>query len=158
MKTIEGTWVAPDAKIAIIISRFNHFINQNLLIGAIDALTRNGNVETDNISTIWVPGAYELPLGARIAAKTGNYDGIIALGSVIRGATAHFDYVAGNTSTGLMNVSLEFSLPVGFGVLTTDTIEQAIERAGSKAGNKGAETALVVLEMLNLLAVIQEKS
>lgn len=154
MKTIEGIQIAADAKIAIIVARFNQFINQNLLAGAIDALTRSGQVKSINITVIWVPGAYELPLAAKIAAKSGKYNGIVALGAVIRGATAHFDYVASNASSGLMNVCLETSLPIGFGVLTTDTIEQAIERAGSKSGNKGAEAALVVLEMLNVLTAI----
>jgi 6,7-dimethyl-8-ribityllumazine synthase len=156
MKTIEGTIMQPSARIAIIVARFNHFINDNLVSGAVDALKRIGQVKEENITVIWVPGAYEIPLTAKVAAQSGKYDAIVALGTVIRGSTAHFDYVAGESSSGLLSTSLEFSIPVGFGILTTESIEQAIERAGTKAGNKGAEAALTVLEMLTVLQAIKE--
>ncbi|TEA27410.1 6,7-dimethyl-8-ribityllumazine synthase [Candidatus Schmidhempelia bombi] len=156
MKTIEGTIMQPSARIAIIVARFNHFINDNLVSGAVDALKRIGQIKEENITVIWVPGAYEIPLTAKVAAQSGKYDAIVALGTVIRGSTAHFDYVAGESSSGLLSTSLEFSIPVGFGILTTESIEQAIERAGTKAGNKGAEAALTVLEMLTVLQAIKE--
>ncbi len=151
MKVIEGIIPAPEAKIAIVISRFNSFINESLLEGALDALKRQGQVSDDNITVVRVPGAYELPLAAKRVAASKKFDAIIALGAVIRGGTPHFDYVAGECNKGLAQVSLEFDTPVAFGVLTTDTIEQAIERAGTKAGNKGAEAALGALEMVNVL-------
>ncbi|USH01847.1 6,7-dimethyl-8-ribityllumazine synthase [Grimontia kaedaensis] len=155
MKVIEGAFAAPNAQVAIVISRFNSFINESLLDGAIDALKRQGQVSEDNITVVRCPGAYELPLVAQRVAKSGRYDAIIALGSVIRGGTPHFDYVAGECNKGLAQVALEFDTPVAFGVLTVDTIEQAIERAGTKAGNKGAEAALSALEMVNLLSQIE---
>lgn len=155
MQTIEGQVAAPKAKIAIITARFNHFINDSLVEGAIDALKRIGQVDEKNITVIKVPGAYEIPLTAKAVAQSKKYDGIVALGTVIRGSTAHFDYVAGESSSGLLSVSLEHTIPVGFGILTTENIEQAIERAGTKAGNKGAEAALTVLEMLNTLKAIK---
>ncbi|WP_392562899.1 6,7-dimethyl-8-ribityllumazine synthase [Orbus sturtevantii] len=155
MQTIEGQVAAPKAKIAIIMARFNHFINDSLVEGAVDALKRVGQVDDKNITVIKVPGAYEIPLAAKAAAQSKKYDAIVALGTVIRGSTAHFDYVAGESSSGLLSVSLEHSIPIGFGILTTENIEQAIERAGTKAGNKGAEAALTVLEMLNTLKAIK---
>lgn len=155
MQTIEGQVAAPKAKIAIITARFNHFINDSLVDGAVDALKRVGQVDDKNITVIKVPGAYEIPLAAKAAAQSKKYDAIVALGTVIRGSTAHFDYVAGESSSGLLSVSLEHTIPVGFGILTTENIEQAIERAGTKAGNKGAEAALTVLEMLNTLKAIK---
>lgn len=155
MKVIEGAFAAPKANIAIVISRFNSFINESLLSGAIDTLKRQGQVSDDNITIIRCPGAYELPLIAQRVAKSGKYDAIVALGSVIRGGTPHFDYVAGECNKGLAQVALEYSIPVAFGVLTVDTIEQAIERAGTKAGNKGAEAALSALEMVNVLSQIE---
>lgn len=154
MKVIEGGFSAPQAQIAIVISRFNSFINESLLSGAVDTLKRQGQVSDDQITVIRCPGAYELPLVAQRAAKTGQFDAIIALGSVIRGGTPHFDYVAGECNKGLAQVALEFDVPVAFGVLTVDTIEQAIERAGTKAGNKGAEAAQSALEMVNVLSQI----
>ncbi len=154
MKVLEGQIVAPKAKIAIAIARFNSFINESLLEGAIDALKRYGQVSEENITIVRVPGAYELPLVASRLAKSGKFDGIVALGTVIRGGTAHFEYVAGEASSGLGQVMMNADIPVAFGVLTTESIEQAIERAGTKAGNKGAEAALVALEMINLLAQI----
>lgn len=154
MKIIEAAVAAPEARVLIAISRFNQFINQSLLEGAVDALKRIGQVKDDNITVVWVPGAYELPLAARQAADSGRYDAVVALGTVIRGGTAHFEYVAGEASAGLGRVAAECRIPVAFGVLTTETIEQAIERAGTKAGNKGAEAALTALEMLNILRAI----
>ncbi|WP_127959161.1 6,7-dimethyl-8-ribityllumazine synthase [Serratia microhaemolytica] len=154
MKVIEGVVAAPNARVAITIARFNSFINDSLLQGAVDALKRIGQVADDNITVVWVPGAYELPLTARVLANSGNYDAVIALGTVIRGGTAHFEYVAGEASSGLGHVALDCQIPVTFGVLTTENIEQAIERAGTKAGNKGAEAALTALEMINVIKAI----
>ncbi|BEH98218.1 6,7-dimethyl-8-ribityllumazine synthase [Edwardsiella ictaluri] len=155
MKTIQGVVAAPQARIAIAISRFNHFINDSLLEGAIDALKRIGQVSDENITVVWVPGAYELPLTVRALASSGRYDAVVALGTVIRGGTAHFEFVAGECSSGLASVALNTDVPVAFGVLTTETIEQAIDRAGAKAGNKGAEAALTALEMINVLKAIK---
>ncbi|OBU18131.1 6,7-dimethyl-8-ribityllumazine synthase [Photobacterium aquimaris] len=155
MDIIEGTITAPHANVAIIISRFNSFINDSLLSGALDTLQRQGLVKEGNITVVRCPGAYELPLLAQQLAKKGSYDAIIALGSVIRGGTPHFEYVAGECNKGLQQVSLEHQIPIAFGVLTVDSIEQAIERAGTKMGNKGAEAALCVLEMINVLAEIE---
>lgn len=155
MKVIEGAIAAPNAKIAIVIARFNSFINESLLSGALDALKRQGQVSDDNITVVRCPGAYELPLVAQQVAKSDRYDAIVALGSVIRGGTPHFDYVAGECNKGLAQIALEYNTPVAFGVLTVDSIEQAIERAGTKAGNKGAEAALSALEMVNVLSQIE---
>ena len=150
MKVLEGAVAAPNAKIAVVIARFNSFINESLLEGAVDALKRIGQVKDENITIVRAPGAYELPLVARRLAESKKFDAIIALGTVIRGGTAHFEYVAGEASSGLGQVAMQ----VAFGVLTTENIEQAIERAGTKAGNKGAEAALTALEMVNLLQQI----
>jgi 6,7-dimethyl-8-ribityllumazine synthase len=150
INTLEGGFAPQGATFAIAAARFNAYIVDSLVDGAVDALTRHG-VATSDITLVKVPGCYELPLAVKRLAKTGNYSGIIALGTVIRGATPHFDYVAGQCASGLNQVALETEIPVGFGVLTTDTIEQAIERAGTKAGNKGADAALTVLEMVNVL-------
>ncbi len=155
MKVIEGVVATPNARVAIAIARFNNFINDSLLEGAIDALKRIGQVADDNITVVWVPGAYELPLTASVLAKTGKYDAVIALGTVIRGGTAHFEYVAGGASPRIGNVAMNAEIPVAFGVLTTESIEQAIERAGTKAGNKGAEAALTALEMINVIKAIK---
>ncbi|BDH46840.1 6,7-dimethyl-8-ribityllumazine synthase [Salmonella enterica subsp. enterica serovar Choleraesuis] len=155
MNIIEANVSAPKARVAIAIARFNHFINDSLLDGALDALKRIGLVKDENITVVWVPGAYELPLTANALAKTGKYDAIIALGTVIRGGTAHFEFVAGGASNGLSHVALDSEIPVAFGVLTTETIEQAMDRAGIKSGNKGAEAALTVLEMINVLTAIK---
>ena len=151
MKVIEGKISAPEAKVAIVISRFNSFINESLLAGAIDTLKRFGEVSEDNITVVRVPGAVELPLITKRVAATKKYDAIIALGTVIRGGTPHFEFVAGECNKGLAQVAMDYDIPVAFGVLTTDTIEQAIERAGTKAGNKGSEAALGALEMVNVL-------
>lgn len=150
MKTYEGKLVAQGLKFGIIIGRFNEFIGGKLLSGALDGLIRHG-VEEENIETAWVPGAFEIPLVAKKMAKTEKYDAVICLGAVIRGATPHFDYVSSEVSKGIASVSLETGVPVIFGVLTTDTIEQAIERAGTKAGNKGYDAAVTAIEMANLL-------
>jgi len=139
-----------DCKIAIVASEFNHFIVQQLVDGALDALGRNG-VPDANITLAWVPGAFELPLVADVLAADGQHDAVIALGAVIRGGTPHFDYVAGECSRGLAEVGLKHVLPVIFGVLTTDSVEQALERAGSGAGNKGFDTAVAALQMISLL-------
>lgn len=154
MKIIEGGLPAPHARIAIIVARFNSFINENLLSGAVDALQRKGEIKAENITVIRCPGAYELPLAALQIAKQNNYDAIIALGSVIRGGTPHFDFVASECNKGLAHVALKYQIPVAFGVLTVDSIEQAIERAGTKMGNKGEEAALSALEMINVLIEI----
>ncbi|MBT9432512.1 6,7-dimethyl-8-ribityllumazine synthase [Candidatus Sodalis endolongispinus] len=155
MNVIEGVVAAPDARVAIAIARFNHFINDSLLDGAVDALKRIGQVKDENITVVWVPGAYELPLAVSALADSKSYDAVVALGTVIRGGTAHFEFVAGECSSGLSAVATRAALPVAFGVLTTESIEQAIERAGTKAGNKGAEAALTALEMINVLQAIK---
>lgn len=153
IKTYEGQLLVQGAKFCVVASRFNSFIVDQLVGGAIDALLRHGAKHAD-IHLVKTPGAYELPLAVQKAAATGRYDAIVAVGAVIRGATPHFDYVAGECVKGMATVSLQSGLPVAFGVLTVDTIEQAIERAGTKAGNKGAEAALSALEMVNLLREI----
>ncbi|PTB85105.1 6,7-dimethyl-8-ribityllumazine synthase [Pseudidiomarina aestuarii] len=151
MKVIEGGIAANSAKIAIVVARFNHFVVDSLLEGALNTLKLYGQVSADNITVVKVPGAYEIPLATKKLAATDQFDGIIALGAVIRGATPHFDFVAGECNSGLTRVGLEFDIPIANGVLTTDTIEQAIERSGTKAGNKGSEAALSTLEMINVL-------
>lgn len=151
MKIYEGSLQAGGKKFGIIVARFNSFIAERLLDGALDTLRRSG-VEDNNIEVVKVPGAYEIPLLAKKMADCGRYDAVICLGAVIRGATAHFDYVAGEVAKGIAQVSLEAGIPVIFGVLTTDTIEQAIERAGTKAGNKGSDCAAAAIEMANLLS------
>ena len=155
MKTIEGKLVSENIKVAIVASRFNEFIVSKLIGGAEDGLKRRG-VKDDDISLVWVPGAFEIPLIAKKLADSGKYDAVICLGAVIRGATAHFEYVSAEVSKGVALSSLESGVPVMFGVLTTDTIEQAIERAGSKAGNKGSECAEGAIEMVNLIRQIED--
>ncbi|MEE0919122.1 MAG: 6,7-dimethyl-8-ribityllumazine synthase [Lachnospiraceae bacterium] len=152
MKTYEGNYVATnkDIKIGIVCARFNEFITSKLLGGALDALKRH-DVADDNIETAWVPGAFEIPLIASKMAKSGKYDAIICLGAVIRGTTTHYDYVCSEVSKGIATVSLQNDIPVMFGVLTTENIEQAIERAGTKAGNKGFDCATGAIEMINLM-------
>ncbi len=152
-KQIEGNLSAANMKPAIIVSRFNSFITERLVDGALDALIRHGANDAD-ITVIRVPGAFEIPMAARLAADSGKFDSVIALGAVIRGSTPHFDYVAAEVSKGLGHLSLEATVPVAFGVLTTDTIEQAIERAGTKAGNKGFDAAMTAIEMVNLVRAI----
>lgn len=147
---IEGMLTVNNEKFCIIVARFNEFIGSKLLSGAIDELKRHG-ADENNIDIIWVPGSFEIPLIAKKAAKTGKYNAIITLGAVIKGATAHFDYVSAEVSKGVASVSLETGIPVIFGVLTCDNIEQAIERAGTKAGNKGSEAAKSAIEMANII-------
>jgi len=154
MKTHEGTLIVSNARIAIVLSRFNSLIGDRLLEGALDTLKRHG-VMDDEISLVRVPGAFEIPLAASVLAKTGRYDAVICLGAVIRGSTAHFDYVAGPLASGLASIAVDTGVPILFGVLTTDTIEQALERAGTKAGNKGADVAAAAIEMVNLLKTIR---
>ncbi len=149
MRIYEGKLIAANKKYGIVVGRFNEFIGGKLLSGALDALKRHGVVE-DNIEIAWVPGAFEMPLAAKKMAGSGKYSSVICLGAVIKGATPHFDYVSSEVSKGIANVSLETGVPVIFGVLTTDTIEQAIERAGTKSGNKGYDAACTAIEMVNL--------
>ena len=149
MKTFEGNLVSKDIRVGIVAARFNEFITSKLISGAMDGLVRH-NVNEDNIHIAWVPGAFEIPLIASKMAKSGNYDAVICLGAVIRGATSHYDYVCNEVSKGIAAISLETGVPVMFGVVTTDNIEQAIERAGTKAGNKGYDCALGAIEMVNL--------
>ena len=153
MHTFEGDLVAENITIGIVVARFNEFITSKLLAGALDTLKRE-NVREQDIAVAWVPGAFEIPLIASKMAKSKRYDAIICLGAVIRGATPHFDYVAGEVAKGTAQVMLDTSIPVLFGVLTTETIEQAIERAGTKAGNKGSDVAIAALEMINLLDAV----
>ncbi|WP_430383853.1 6,7-dimethyl-8-ribityllumazine synthase [Anoxynatronum buryatiense] len=150
MKTYEGKLLAQGLRFGIVAGRFNEFIGSKLLSGALDALQRHGAEEGD-IHVAWVPGAYEIPLAAQKMAASGKYDAVITLGAIIRGSTPHFDYVASETAKGVAKVSLDLGMPVIFGVLTTDTIEQAIERAGTKAGNKGWDAATSAIEMANLM-------
>jgi 6,7-dimethyl-8-ribityllumazine synthase len=150
VKSIEGELIARGARFGIVLSRFNGFIGERLLEGAVDTLARHG-VETGQIEVVRVPGAFEIPLVLKTLAASKKFDALIALGAVIRGATPHFDYVAGECAKGLAQVMMGQDIPVAFGVLTVDTIEQAIERAGTKAGNKGVDAALGAIEMVNLL-------
>ncbi len=153
MKTIEGKIDAAGLSFAIIVSRFNEFITSKLLGGAMDCLKRN-NVDENNITVVWAPGSFEIPAVTRKIAESKKYDAVICLGAVIRGATPHFDYVASEVSKGVAQISLASNVPVIFGVLTTETIEQAIERAGTKSGNKGFDAALSAIEMVNLYKLL----
>ena len=154
MKIFEGNLVSQDIKVGIVCARFNEFIVSKLLSGCEDGLLRHG-VKPDDISVAWVPGAFEIPLITSKMAKSGKYDAVIALGAVIRGSTSHYDYVCNEVSKGIAAVALESDIPVMFGVLTTDTNEQAIERAGTKAGNKGSECAQGAIEMVNLIRALE---
>lgn len=155
MATFEGKLIAqPNSRFAIVASRFNELITTKLLDGALDALSRHG-VDEGNVDVAWCPGAFEIPLVAKEMAESGSYAGVICLGAVVRGATAHFDHVANGVTSGILNVMMSTGVPVMFGVLTVDTLEQAIERAGTKAGNKGAEAAVGALEMANLLSQLR---
>ncbi len=156
MRVIEGNIRATGKKFAIVVSRFNSFVVESLLEGALDTLERHGEVSEQDITLVRVPGAYELPVAAKKIAASGKFDAIIALGAVIRGGTPHFDFVAGECNKGLAQVSLDFDIPVAFGVITTDSIEQAIERSGTKAGNKGSEAALGALEMVNVMSSLND--
>ena len=154
MKTFEGNLVSKGIRVGIVAARFNEFITSKLLGGAMDGLLRH-DVREEDIHVAWVPGAFEIPLIASKMVKSGKYDAVICLGAVIRGSTSHYDYVCSEVSKGIAAVSLESGVPVLFGVLTTDTIEQAIERAGTKAGNKGADCAEAAIEMVNLIRVLE---
>lgn len=153
VKTIEGKLVVKSEKFALVVSRFNEFISSKLLSGAIDELVRHG-VKEENITVIWSPGAFEIPVITKKLANSGKYDAIITLGAIIRGSTPHFDYVSAELSKGIASVSLDTGVPVIFGVLTTDNIEQAIERAGTKSGNKGSDAAKAAIEMANLVKLV----
>ena len=153
MRTFEGKFDGRNVKIGIVAGRFNEFITSKLVGGALDVLKRN-DVSEENIDIAWVPGAFEIPLITKKLANTGKYDAIIALGAVIKGSTPHFDYVCAEVSKGVAQISLQTGLPVMFGVLTTNNIEEAIERAGTKAGNKGADAAFSAIEMINLIKEI----
>lgn len=149
MKTLEGKLTAKNMKIAIVVARFNEFITSKLLSGCIDCLLRHEAADED-LTVAWVPGAFEIPMAAKRLAESGKYDAVICLGAVIRGATPHFDYVCAEASKGIAQVSMQTGVPVAFGVLTTENIQQAVERAGTKAGNKGVDCAMTAMEMVNL--------
>lgn len=156
MKIIEGNIRATGKKFVVVVARFNSFVVESLLDGALDTLERHGEVNPDDITVVRVPGAYELPVVTKKLVASGRFDAVVALGAVIRGGTPHFDFVAGECNKGLAQVAMDSVIPVAFGVITTDSIEQAIERSGTKAGNKGAEAAHSALEMVNVLAAIDE--
>ena len=149
MNVLEGKLTAKDMKVAIVVARFNEFITSKLLSGAVDCLIRH-EAKDEDITVAWVPGAFEIPMACKKLAESGKYDAVIALGAVIRGATPHFDYVCAEASKGIAQVSMKTGVPVAFGVLTTENIQQAIERAGTKAGNKGVDCAMSAMEMVNL--------
>ena len=155
MRTYEGNLVSKNITIGIVATRFNEFITSKLLSGAVDALVRH-NVKEDDINIAWVPGAFEIPLIAAKMAKSGKYDAVICLGAVIRGNTTHYDYVCSEVSKGIATVSLNSEIPIMFGVITTENIEQAIERAGTKAGNKGFDSAVAAIEMVNLIRELEK--
>jgi 6,7-dimethyl-8-ribityllumazine synthase len=152
MQVIEAGLTAKGKKFAIVVARFNSFIVESLLDGAVDTLKRVGDIADQDITVVRIPGAFEMPLAVQKVAASGKYDAIIALGAVIRGGTPHFEYVAGECTKGLAQVMMQYSVPVAFGVLTVDSIEQAVERAGTKMGNKGGEAAMSALEMVNVLS------
>ena len=154
MGTFEGKLLAGDHKFGIVVSRFNEFISKNLLSGALDSLKRHEAAD-DNIDIAWVPGSFEIPLVAQKLAASGRYDAVICLGALIRGNTPHFDYIAAEVSKGVARVGLETGVPVTFGIITADTLEQAVDRAGAKAGNKGWQAALTAIEMANLMSSIE---
>jgi 6,7-dimethyl-8-ribityllumazine synthase len=154
-KVIEGHLIGTGLKVAIVVARFNEFITGKLLTGAEDTLKRHG-VQEDDVTIIWVPGAFEIPLTAQKLAEKGEYDTVITLGTVIRGATPHFDFVSNEVAKGVAQIGMQTGVPVIFGVLTTDTIEQAIERAGTKAGNKGSDAAVTAIELANLYREISQ--
>lgn len=153
MKTLEGNLIGSKGKFGIVVGRFNEFIGSKLLSGAMDGLVRHG-VDENDVTVAWVPGAFEIPLIAKKMAKSGKYDAVICLGAVIKGSTTHYDHVCAEVSKGIAQAAMETEVPVLFGVLTTDNIEQAIERAGTKAGNKGYDVALSAIEMVNLISQI----
>ncbi len=149
MNVLEGKLTAKDMKVAIVVARFNEFITSKLLSGCLDCLKRH-EVADEDLTVAWVPGAFEIPMAAKKLAESGKYDAVICLGAVIRGATPHFDYVCAEASKGIAQVSMQTGVPVAFGVLTTENIQQAVERAGTKAGNKGVDCAMTAMEMVNL--------
>ena len=149
MNVLEGKLTAKDMKVALVVARFNEFSTSKLLSGAVDCLIRH-EAKDEDITVAWVPGAFEIPMACKKLAESGKYDAVIALGAVIRGATPHFDYVCAEASKGIAQVSMQTGVPVAFGVLTTENIQQAIERAGTKAGNKGVDCAMSAMEMVNL--------
>lgn len=153
MKTLEGKIMGKGLKVAVVVSRFNEFITNKLLGGAVDCLTRH-DCKEENITVVWVPGAFEIPMVAKKLAMSKKYDAVICLGAVIRGATPHFDYVCAECAKGIAQVGMESSVPVTFGVLTTENIQQAVERAGSKSGNKGVDAAMAAMEMASLMKEI----
>eukprot|EP00002_Diphylleia_rotans_P005495 TRINITY_DN1464_c0_g1_i1.p1 TRINITY_DN1464_c0_g1~~TRINITY_DN1464_c0_g1_i1.p1 ORF type:complete len:165 (-),score=30.86 TRINITY_DN1464_c0_g1_i1:54-548(-) len=153
-REIVGSLIGTGLRVGIVVSRFNELVTRPLLAGAIESLQRHG-VDDVNITVVWVPGAFEIPVVAKALAKSGSVDGVVCLGCVIRGATAHFDYVAGGAQSGIQSASLESLIPIAFGVLTTDTMEQALDRAGGKAGNKGAEAAVTLIETASVLKTIR---
>ena len=155
MFQIEGDLLAAELKIAFVVARFNEFVCERLLEGGLDTVTRHGGSK-DKVTVVRVPGAFELPLIAKILATSGKYDAVVCLGAVIRGATSHYDYVCANASSGIADASLETGIPVSFGLLTTDTIEQAIERSGTKAGNQGRDATICAIEMARLLKQLSE--
>lgn len=150
MHILEGNLTAKNMKVAIVVARFNEFITSKLLSGCVDCLLRHEAADED-LTVAWVPGAFEIPMAAKKLAESGKYDAVICLGAVIRGATPHFDYVCAEASKGIAQVSMQTGVPVAFGVLTTENIQQAVERAGTKAGNKGVDCAMTAMEMVNLL-------
>lgn len=149
-KVLEGDLIARDLSFGIVVARFNDFLTKALLEGALDAIKRHGGDE-NSVTIAWVPGSFEIPVALKAMAESGKYDALIALGCVIRGATSHYDHIAGAVTSGVSGVALQLNLPIAFGVITVESIEQGIERSGSKAGNKGAEAAVVAIEMANLL-------
>ncbi|QFQ32267.1 6,7-dimethyl-8-ribityllumazine synthase [Buchnera aphidicola] len=158
MKIIQSGITRKTASIAIIISRFNQFINNNLLFGALDTLKRIGQIKEDNIFKIYVPGAYEIPLIAKYIAKNKKYDAIITIGAIIKGSTDHFKYIASDVYNNLSKISIKYLIPITLGILTTNNLEQSIERSGLKMGNKGSEAALAALEMINIIKQLKEKN
>lgn len=157
MTAVEGRLIASGLRIGVIVTRFNQFVTDRLLDGALDAFTRHAG-KPEDIRVVRVPGAFELPLVAKRMASSGDYDALVALGAVVRGETPHFDYVASAASNGLSKVAVECGVPIGFGVLTTETVEQAVNRAGAKAGNKGAEAMMTAIEMANLLKELSQEN
>lgn len=156
MNIIESDLITKDARVAIAVVRFNRFVNKNLLEGALDTLKRIGHVQDENITVVWVPGAYELPLIVKVLAMSHKYDAIVALGTVVRGLTMNFEFISRQCSISISDIAVQNILPIGFGVLTTEDVNQAIERSGIKSNNKGSEAALAVLEMINILKIIEK--
>lgn len=155
---IEGRFTGEKCRFGIVVSKFNEIMTQNLLKGALETLNKFGYSPREDVQVVWVPGAFEIPFACKQLAKSGNYDALITLGCIIKGATSHFDYVAGPTASSIQSLSLEYDLPITFGVLTCETLEQALERSGSKGGNKGCDAALAALEMASLQQQLRQKA